>query len=367
MVDPRVVKWADVLVNYSNSIQPGEWALIQAPVVAMPLVREVYRAVLRAGGYPSVQLSGGGLQEIFYKEANDEQLEWISPFHKMGIEQTDAIFSIWGDENTRALSNIDPAKMAKAQAAQRDVFTLFMKRMAGKEVKWVGTQFPTQAHAQEAEMSLSEYEDFVLRAMLLEEDDPAAAWRAVSEKQQTKVDWLKGRQRVTVKSANCDLSLSIEGRLFDNACGKENMPDGEIYTSPVEESVNGWVRFTYPAIYRGRSVEGVELHFEDGKVVKATAEKNEAFLRSQLEVDRGASYLGEFAIGTNFGIKNYTGEILFDEKIGGTIHVALGAGFPELGGKNESGVHWDMICDMRTGGEIHVDGELFYKDGQFVI
>jgi aminopeptidase len=365
MTDPRLTKWADVLVNYSNEIQPGQWAVIEAPVVALPLAREIYRAVLKAGGYPNIQLNAG-IQEDFYKLANDDQLEFISPLRKVITEEAAALFSIWGDDNTRALSHVDPARMAKAQTAGRPLSTTMLKRMADKKLQWVGTLFPTQAHAQDAEMSLSEYEDFVFSAMLLHEDDPAAAWRAVAAKQQAKVDWLKGKKQVTIKSANCDLSLSIDGRTFDNASGRENMPDGEIYTSPVEDSANGWVKFTFPAMYHGRSVEGIELRFENGKVVDAKAAKNEDLLLSQLEVDAGARYLGEFAIGTNFGIKNFSGEILFDEKIGGSFHLAIGAGFPELGGKNESGVHWDMICDMRQGGEIHVDGELFYKDGDFV-
>lgn len=366
MVDPRIQKWADVLVNYSNEIQPGEWALIQAPVVALPLVKELYRAILKAGGHPEVRLYPG-LEEIAYKEASDAQLEWISPTQRLMMEQVDAMFTIWGKENTRALNHVDPSRPALAQKASAPLFQKMLERMAAREFKWVGTQFPTNAHAQEAEMSLDEYTEFSFGAMLLNEADPVAAWQAVRNKQQAKVDWLKGKKHVTVKSENCDLTLSIVDRIFDNASGKENMPDGEIYTSPVEDSVNGWVRFTYPAIYGGRSVEGVELRFEDGKVVQASAAKNEEFLKSQLELDEGASYLGEFAIGTNFGIKDFTGEILFDEKIGGTIHLAVGAGFPELGGKNQSGVHWDMICDMRQGGEIHVDGELFYKDGDFVV
>lgn len=365
MADPRIQKWAEVLVNYSNEIQPGQWALIQAPVVALPLVKELYRAVLKAGGNPEVRLSGG-LDEIAFKESSDAQLEWMSPAQLVAMEQVDAMFTIWGKENTRALNNVDPARMAVAQKAQAPIFTKMLERIAARELTWVGTQYPTNAHAQEADMSLDEYTEFSFGAMLLNEADPIAAWQAVRNKQQAKVDWLKGKKAVTVKSANCDLSLSIDGRIFDNASGKENMPDGEIYTSPVEDSINGWVRFSYPAIYGGRVVEGVELKFENGKVVQASAQKNEEFLLSQLAVDDGASYLGEFAIGTNFGIKDFTGEILFDEKIGGTIHLAVGAGFPELGGKNQSGVHWDMICDMRQGGEIHVDGELFYKDGEFV-
>ncbi len=366
MVDPRIRKWAAVLTHYSNAIQPGQWALIQASIVALPLVKELYRAILQAGGHPEVRFSGA-LDEILFKEANDAQLEWTSPSTTLTFEQCDALFALWGSENTRALSSINPERMARVQKAQAPLFNKMLERMASKALQWVGTQYPTNAHAQEAEMSLDEYTEFAFGAMLLNEEDPVAAWQAVAARQQSKVDWLKGRRQIAIKSANCDLTLSIEGRSFDNACGRENMPDGEIYTSPVEDSANGWVRFTYPAIYGGRSVEGVELTFEDGRVVKATAEKNEEFLKSQLAVDEGASYLGEFAIGTNFGIQKFTGELLYDEKIGGSFHVAVGAGFPDLGGKNQSGIHWDMICDMRSGGEIYADGELFYKDGQFVV
>jgi len=366
MVDPRIRKWAAVLTHYSNAIQPGQWALIQASIVALPLVKELYRAILQAGGHPEVRFSGA-LDEILFKEASDAQLEWTSPSTTLTFEQCDALFAIWGSENTRALSSINPERMARVQKAQAPLFNKMLERMASKALQWVGTQYPTNAHAQEAEMSLDEYTEFAFGAMLLNEENPVAAWQAVAARQQSKVDWLKGRRQIAIKSANCDLTLSIEGRSFDNACGRENMPDGEIYTSPVEDSANGWVRFTYPAIYGGRSVEGVELTFEDGRVVKATAEKNEEFLKSQLAVDEGASYLGEFAIGTNFGIQKFTGELLYDEKIGGSFHVAVGAGFPDLGGKNQSGIHWDMICDMRGGGEIYADGELFYKDGQFVV
>ena len=366
MHDPRLTKWADVLVNYSNTIQTGEWAVINAPVAALPLVREIYRAILRAGGHPMVMLNAG-LAEDFFKLASDNQLEFISPTAKLVANEIDASFSIWGDENTRSLSNVDPTRMAKAQAAQRELFNTQLKRMGDGSLKWVGTLYPTQGQAQEADMSLHDFEEFVFSSMLLNEADPVAAWRAVAAKQQAKVDWLKGKQQVTIKSENCDVSLSIAGRTFASAAGTENMPDGEIYTSPVEDSVNGWVKFTFPAMYHGKAVEGIQLRFEGGKVVEASATKNEDLLLSQLEVDPGARYLGEFAIGTNFGITRSMGDTLFDEKIGGSFHMALGAGFPELGSQNQSGVHWDIVCDMRQGGEIHVDGELFYKDGDFVV
>jgi aminopeptidase len=218
-------------------------------------------------------------------------------------------------------------------------------------------------------MSLEEYQEFLYTACAVQdaEVDPVAYWVNVQEAQQRVIEGLAGHAEVTVRSENCDLKLSIEGRKFVNACGRHNMPDGEIYTSPVEDSVNGWIRFTYPAVYRGTEVAGVELQFEAGRVVKAKAEKNQAFLDKMLETDQGSRYLGEFALGTNQGVQRFTRNILFDEKIGGSIHLALGAGYPETGSKNQSAIHWDMICDVRQNAEIRVDGELFYQDGKFVI
>ncbi|MBN1963742.1 MAG: aminopeptidase [Anaerolineae bacterium] len=366
MVDPRLTKLADLLVRYSINVQPGMWTMINAEVVALPLVREVYRAVLEAGGNPMVLLSDGEMGNIFYEEASDEQLTWVSPVERLVIEEADAGIYLLATQNTRAMNNVDPAKQAKRQASRTELMKINMERSATDDFLWTLTRYPTQASAQEAEMSLAEYEDFVFSATLVDRDDPIAEWRGISAMQQAKVDWLKGKKSVTVKSANCDLVLSIDGRTFINAGGLKNMPDGEIFTGPVEDSVNGWVRFTYPAVYGGRAVEDVELKFEAGKVVAASASKNEDFLLTQLDIDPGARYLGEFAIGTNFGITKFTQDILFDEKMGGTIHMALGRGYPETGSKNESAIHWDMICDMRDGAEIHVDGELFYKDGQFV-
>ena len=367
MVDPRLARLADLLVNYSVELKPGEWTMIQAEVVALPLAREVYRAVLQAGGYPMLRLYDESTMLLDSKYASDEQIEWVSPLEKLVTDELDVMIALRATNNTRAMSHVDPAKFARAQKARAELGAKRMQRTADGDFKWTLTQYPTQASAQEAEMSLEEYEEFIFGATFCDRDDPVAEWNKISAMQQSKVDWLKGKKQVTVKSANCDLTLSIEDRVFVNSNGKKNMPSGEIFTGPVEQSVNGWVRFTFPAIYQGRSVEDVELRFEDGRVVEASASKNEAFLLSQLDIDEGARYLGEFAIGTNFGIKDFTGNILFDEKIGGTFHMALGRSYPETGGMNQSAIHWDMICDMRQGGEIHVDGDLFYKDGDFVV
>ncbi len=367
MTDPRIERLANVLVNYSVEVKPGDWVLVRGHVLAMPLVEEVVAHVLRAGGNPTVHLSNDRLTEITLREASEEQLKWISPVEKLLFDQMDCLISIRATENTRALTSIDPKRNQIAQLARRELMETYMRRSAEGSLRWVGTQFPCPAYAQDADMSLSEYEDFVYAATFCDREDPIAAWQQVHERQQRLVDWLKGKDRVEVRGPNVELTLSIKDRVFINSDGKKNMPSGEIFTGPVEDSVNGWVRFTYPAIHAGREVDGVEFEFKDGKVVKASATKNEEYLLSMLDSDPGARYLGEFAIGTNYGIQRFTRSILFDEKIGGTIHMAVGAGYPETGSQNRSSIHWDFICDMRQDSEIRVDGELFYKDGQFQI
>jgi aminopeptidase len=242
-----------------------------------------------------------------------------------------------------------------------------MNRSASGDLRWVITNYPCEALAQDADMSLSEYEDFVYQATFVDQDDPVAAWQGVHDEQQRLVNWMAGKKQVTIKGPNADISLSIEGRSFINSDGDKNMPSGEIYTSPVEDSAQGWVKFTYPAIHRGVAVEGVHLEFDKGKVIKAAAAKNEAFLLKMLETDEGSSCLGELGIGTNFGIQRFTKSILYDEKIGGSFHLAIGSGFPEAGGKNTSSIHWDLICDAKQDTEMRVDGELFYQNGKFVV
>jgi aminopeptidase len=242
-------------------------------------------------------------------------------------------------------------------------------RGADKSLRWVSTLYPTNAYAMEAGMGMGEYEEFVYRAMHADDGtlDPIAHWQGVKTEQRRIIDRIQGHDRVELRGPNVDLSLSIKGRTFINACGEHNLPDGEIYTGPVEASANGWVRYTFPAMYQGRIVDGIQLKFEDGKVVQASATENEEFLLKMLETDAGAPYIGEFAIGTNFEIDRFTKSILFDEKIGGTFHMALGAGYPETGSQNRSDIHWDMICDLRQDSEILVDGEVVYRDGEFVI
>jgi len=367
MKDPRIERLAKTLVSYCVGVQPDDKVLLSGSIAAMPLVEETYRQILRAGGNPMVQLQDDTLSEILFQESSDKQLQHIPEPMKLILETYDCMINIRGTNNTRALSAIDPARQQIMQAARSELMGTYMKRSAAGDFRWVGTLFPTNAHAQEADMSLADYEDFVYHACHADKDDPVAEWLAVRKKQQRLVDWLAGKQQVIVKGPKADLQLSIAGRTFINSDGKRNMPSGEIFTGPVENSANGWVQFTYPAIVSGREVAGVELRFEEGKVIEAKAQKNEEFLLKTLDTDPGARYLGEFAIGTNYAIDRFTKSILYDEKIGGTIHMALGRGYPETGSKNISAIHWDMICDMRDGSQIWVDGELFYENGDFLV
>lgn len=367
MTDIRLQRLADVLVNYSTEVQPGEWVGILGDVSALPALREVFSAVLRAGGNPVVMMSDEVMQRTFLREANETQMAWLDPSQTLYYERADVYIRIDATNNTRSMTNISAKRLQQLRATQSKWLDLRLGRAAEGKMKWVATKAPTEAAAQEANMSLEEYEDFVYRACFCDKEDPAAEWRKLSEMQQKKVDWLANKKHVVCRGPNIDLSLSIDGRIFINSDGHRNMPSGEIFTGPVEESVNGWVRFSYPSIVGGRAVSGIELRFVDGKVVDAKAEQNEDLLFAQLDTDSGARYLGEFAIGTNFGINRFTGSILFDEKIGGTIHMAIGKGYPETGSKNHSAVHWDMICDMRNDSQILVDGELLYHNGEFVI
>ena len=364
MADPRVQKLAQVLVRYSLDLQPGEEFALRSSPTADELNLAVYKEAILAGAHVAVQNTVPGMFEVYFKYASDAQLDYLSPINRLIAENFRAILDIEADHNTRELSGVDPTRQSRARLARRELFQTTIKRMGTKELKWCGTAYPTQAMAQEADMSLSDYQDFVYGAGLLDLDDPVAAWKEEAKRQQQLIDWLAGKDQVTIRGKDVDLKMSIGGRLFEGASGKLNFPDGEVYTSPVEESVNGWIRFAYPAIFAGREVIDVELWFEDGKAIKEKASKGQETLTALLNTDRGARYLGELGIGTNYAIQRFTKNMLFDEKIGGTIHLALGLGFPEVNGKNESGIHWDMLCDMAQS-EITVDGELFYKDGKF--
>jgi aminopeptidase len=368
MPDPRLSRLARVLVDYSIDVQPNERVAISAPTLAAPLVEAVFLRVLERGGFPHLLLALPGLDSLFLQRASDAQLDYVSPLLQTAYGEFEGLVSLSAPANTRELSGVDPEKQGRRRKAMAPLSELILKRAAQGKYKWVGANFPVNALAQDAEMSLAEYEDFVYGACHVNgDDDPTAHWLGVRDTQQKLVDWLAPHDKVEIRGPNVDLRLSVKGRTFINACGRRNMPDGEIFTSPVEDSVEGWVRFSFPAVIYGRAVEGVELKFEAGRVVQAAAAKNEDFLLSCLDTDAGARVLGEFAIGTNFGIARFSRNVLFDEKIGGTIHLAVGAGFPDAGGLNRSGLHWDMVTDMRPDGQILVDGELLYEGGQFKV
>jgi len=367
MTDPRVAKLADLLVNYSLELKPGEIVRIDGGTVAAPFVRELYRAALRAGANPRTRVEVEGIDVIAVGEASDEQLTFISEIDRFEIEHVDAIVTIWGDRNTRALSQADPERVSKKIASRRKLTNRFWERIDDGKAKWVGTRFPTDAHAQDAEMSLAEYEDFVYGACHVRDDeDPVAHWRGVSVQLNERARELNTFTEFRVVGPDTDLRFNVAGREWLAADGKLNMPDGEIFTSPVETETAGKIRFSFPAIFQGRGVEDVRLRFEGGRVVRADAGQGNEFLQSLLDMDAGARVLGEVAFGLNYEIDRFTRDILFDEKIGGTMHFALGSSFKKLGGRNESGLHWDMICDLRADGEVYADGELVWKAGHFL-
>ncbi len=367
MADRRIDVLSRILVEYSLDVRPGQLVVIAGSPLATPLIREVYRQVVLHGGNPVVQVAIPGLSEIYYRNASDDQLRFIRPDERVMPEMADAALSILSDANTKSLSGVDPSRQQLARQARTDLTKTYLERSAEGKLRWCVTLFPTDAYAQDAEMSLADYEEFVYSAGLLDAEDPVEEWRKVSREQQRLVDWLSDKRSIHVTAPGTDLTLEVGGRKFINADGMYNFPDGEIFTGPVESSVNGHVRFTFPSSVAGREVEDIRLWFENGKVVKATAAKNEEYLLRTLDTDEGARYLGEFAFGTNRGIRKFTSNILFDEKIGGTMHLAVGASYPETGGTNQSAIHWDMICDLRQESEVRVDGQLFMKDGEFTV
>ena len=367
MSDIRIKKMAHVLVNYSLKLNPGDLFMIDGSEEVLPLVKEVYREALLAGAHPFINFSSAEFSKIFYDNASDKQLEYINPVKLFMSENIDGVLYIKGDKNTRVLSGVSPEKIKKTSLASQSIRNNIYTRTARGETKWTLCQFPVHSAAQESGMSLEEYEDFVFSACLLDSDNPIEKWVQVSQNQNKITDWLGKKSQIRLVANYTDIQLSVNGIKWINSEGQRIFPSGEVFTSPVKESVNGKVRFSFPGIYMNREIEDISLVFKGGKVIEAKAEKGEDLLLSLLDTDEGSGYLGEFAIGTNYGIKQFTRNMLFDEKIGGTIHMALGNSFPEAGGLNKSAIHWDLLCDMRNGGEIYADDELFYKNGRFLI
>jgi aminopeptidase len=365
--DPRVEGLASILVGYSTEVKEGETVAIEGSSMAEPLLLAVYEQVLKAGANPILNASLEGQSVSYYKHASDAQLDWISPVTEWMADNVDVRIAIAASANTRELSAIPPERQTRRQTATGELLGKMMERSAAGDFRWVVTLFPTNAFASEAEMSLVDYEDFYYSACLADDDDPLTAWKRTSAETERLAEWIEGHEEVRVTAPGTDIKLGIADRKFIPCAGRHNMPDGEFFTGPIEDSVEGEVTFHLPALVGGREVSGVRLRFEAGKVVDASAERGEEFLVELLDTDEGARRLGELGIGTNYAIDRGTREVLLDEKLGGTVHMAVGRSYPESGGVNESAVHTDLVCDLRGGGKIEVDGEDFQVDGKFVV
>ncbi len=389
--DPRIHKLADVLIKYAARVKKGDVVGIVCEDEGRPLSEALAAGVIKAGGHPFLLPRNTTLSELMLTHATDEQLAFANPIWSHYINTVDVHLSIWAERNTKSLSRFEPRKAALLSQSRKPFMKTFMERAAlpktdPRHLRWCGTQFPTHAHAQDAEMSLTQYEDFVYSAGLLHLPDPAAEWQRIHERQERVREFLQGKKALRFRAPACDghdgtdLKVDVSGATWINCSGHENFPDGEVFAGPTLPpkgfGVEGHVNYTFPAVYNGREVQGVRLKFAGGRVVDAAASKNEEFLFQMLDQDAGARNLGEIAIGTNYAITDFSKNTLFDEKIGGTFHAAVGAGYPESGSSNESGLHWDMVCDLRSrkardgsaipGGTIEADGEVFHKDGHFV-
>jgi len=358
-------RYAKLLVHYCLELKKGEKLLVRSTTLAEPLVREIYREALAVGGIPDTILSFREQNRLLLSMGKDEQLEYISPLYQKAIETYDAFLHIRAPFNLKEDQNVPSAAQKKRQQAMRSLLNTYFERTGSRDLKRSLCQYPTLASAQAADMSLEEYQDFVFRACKLMDDDPTASWLEVRHKQQRIVDKLSRHKVFRYKTGHTDITFSAEGRTWINSDGQTNMPSGEVYTSPVEDSVNGVIHFTYPAIYQGHEVEDVTLWVKDGLVEKWEAKKGKSFLDHIFSI-KGARHFGEAAIGTNYDIDRLTKNILFDEKIGGTVHMAIGQSYRQAGGRNVSAVHWDMITDMTKDGSIYADDEIIYEKGQFI-
>ncbi|AEB12862.1 aminopeptidase [Marinithermus hydrothermalis] len=352
-------RFAELLVDYCLEAQPGQNVLLEAGTAALPLVEALYSALLQRGAYPFVKLSYPGQDADFFQGAG-AWLERVPPVEVAVMEAVDASLRVISAENPLDLADVDPESLARHRKAWRPLSEARLRK------RWSLTLYPTAGFAQQAGMSTRAFRRFVERALFLDHPDPIAAWRELSAFQDRLIARLAEAREIRVVAPGTDIRLGVAGRTWINSDGKRNMPSGEVFTAPHEDAVEGEIRFNLPAVVSGQRVEGIYLRFEGGEVVEARARQGEAYLLRMLEADAGARRLGEFGIGTNFGIDRPTGIVLFDEKIGGTVHFALGNAYPESGGRNASAVHWDIVLDLRSGGKILVDGAVLQEDGRFV-
>ncbi|MEM4618169.1 MAG: aminopeptidase [Ignisphaera sp.] len=359
-------KYAKLIVDYCVDIKKLDEVIITSSIEAYPLVIEIYKEAIKRGAYPRFLLNDDAMSEIFYKYASTELLEYLSPIDRFIMENIDVRISILSPTHTKPLMNIDPERRKIREKALKELKQIFMNREASGKLRWVVAAYPTKAMAQEAGMGIIEFEEFVIKAVKLSEEDPVKAWIEQANRQNKVIKLLSRVDELRFVSEDTDLVVKVGGRTWINDDGKNNMPGGEVFTAPHEDSAEGYITFTYPAIYGGVEVEGIRLRFRNGNVIDAYAMKGDEFLKKILEVDEGVKKIGELAFGLNYNINRFTKQILFDEKIGGTIHIALGFAYLRTGGRNVSAVHWDMIKDMRDG-LVYADGDLVYKNGKFVI
>jgi aminopeptidase len=343
--------FASLLCDWCLDARAGHQVLVSGSRLAEPLIVSLHRTLLERGAWPAIRMNPAQLEEDFYAFAQDSHLDGYASVELAEIEAVDATLRISAPANLGALSEVEPERIARAARARR---TVQQARM-GK--RWALTQWPTPALAQRAGMSGRDYEAFLVRALFLDRSDPAAAWSDLADRQQSLVDRLAEAREIRIRAEGTDLRLSVAGRRWINSDGRRNMPSGEVFTGPLEDSATGTIRFTLPSNPRGVEVEDVELTFSEGRVTAARAQRGDDYLQSALSTDAGARYLGELGIGTNTGIDRATGSTLLDEKIAGTVHLALGRSYSETGGTNDSALHWDLVCDLRHGGELTVDGE----------
>ncbi len=355
MIDPTA--FARLLCGYCLEVQPGQQVVLRSTTLAAPLLLALQTELLERGAWPLLRTELPLAAEAWWDAAGDGHLDEFAPFELAEAELTDAAIAIQAPDNATALAAVDPARMARAARARAPIREAAMRR------RWCATLWPTPAGAQRAGMGTAQFAGFVRRATFLDRDDPAAAWGELRALQDRLIERLSRASELHIEADGTDLRLSVAGRTWINSDGKRNMPSGEVFTGPLEDSAEGRIRFTIPSSPRGVEVAGIELEFREGRVVDARADRGQEYLLATLDTDPGARLLGEIGIGTNIGIDRPTGAILFDEKIGGTVHLALGRSYPETGATNESAVHWDMICDLRAGGRLTADGDVIQQDG----
>jgi len=360
---------AELVVNYSVKVKKGDRVLLEGPTLAKELIQALYVQILKAGGHPLVNLEFEGRQELFFKYASIEQMEYVDEVRQKMIEEFDCFIRINADYNPKKLSLVDPKLITHfhTASARRKLNNIYINRIATGDLRWVYVPYPCHSYAQEASMDLFSYAKFVKETLFLDQENPIEKWQIFEKKQEKLVTYLENCESFHIIGEDTNLELNTKGRIWKNSCGHENLPDGEIFTSPLDESVNGQIRFSYPGIHSGKEIENIFLKFNDGKVVQATADKGNDILQEVLKIEN-ANVLGEFAFGTNYGITRFTKNIAFDEKMGGTIHCALGLAFPECGGSNQSAIHWDLLKDMKpSGSKVIADGKIIYEEGKFLI